>query len=265
MTISIITINYHSRDYLRGLLTSLDQNLFSNPKNSFGYELLVVNNEETPLELNIPLSIPPVVINTGNNLGFGAANNLAARQAKGDWLFFLNPDIELKDDSLLDMFAYLANNQATAAIGPQIYLPQRKSSQPWTCGKKISLSDVIFRNSINKPWKAKAITSVDWLSGTALLVRKKAFDQVSGFDPQFFMYFEDQDLCLRLKKLGYGIKYFPQASVHHFDGKSWNSLHNKKASYYASQDYFFRKHHGLWQSWMLKILRLPLIFWLKIH
>ncbi len=88
-----------------------------------------------------------------------------------------------------------------------------------------------------------------------MIVEKKLFNDLNGFDDNFFMYFEDQDLCLRLKSVGAEIFYFPLSEVFHWGGKSWSEEKLQKVEYYKSQDYFFAKHFRKWQGWVLRFFR----------
>lgn len=256
MKCSIVIVNYKSKKYLSKCLQSIEKQLIINKKPVFPFEIIVVNNDpkETISTKNNPLSLR--VLNNPNNIGYGGANNIGAQLAFGQYLFFLNPDTILLDDSLKDMIYHLDKHQDVGIIGPTIFDYYRKAPQPWTCGSKTDLLNIIFRNTINKPWNKKRSMNVDWVSGTALLTRKKLFQQIGGFDERFFMYFEDQDLCLRIKNSGKAVIYCPHSKVIHFDGKSWNDKSSKKSAFFESQTYFFQKHHGQFQSLLLNSLRI---------
>lgn len=102
---------------------------------------------------------------------------------------------------------------------------------------------------------------VDWVSGAALSCRREVFEKLGGFDEQFFMYFEDVDLCLRAKKRGWEVWYLPECKIYHLRGKSQPAKSRKKAKvYYQSQDYFFQKHRGKIYSLLVKLIRWPYQF-----
>lgn len=250
MDLSIIIVNYRSRSYLVQCLKSIERHL---NKNSFmeKFEVILVNNDKQSLSLEENFNFPVKIIEQKINQGFGASNNIGAKKATGDYLFFLNPDTLLLDSGLWKMLEY-AKEKRLGAIGPKIILAEENRPQPWTCGKKTDLWKILFKNTLNKPWNKKEITPVDWLSGTALLLEKVSFKKVGGFDEKFFMYFEDQDLCLRLKKLGKKNIFYPFCRIIHFDGKSWKEKKEKKASFYTSQNYFFSKHNPKWQLFALR-------------
>ncbi len=257
MKCSVIIVNYNSKIYLEKCLESIESQLVckKKPSNSFDFEVIIVNNDKHPLCPEVPYSFSLHIINNEKNEGFGKAHNIGISHAQGKYIFLLNPDTLLQDDSLIYLTDQLDQHSDIGIIGLKIIEYERKQPQPWTCGTKTNLLNIIFRNTINKPWNKKHPVNVDWVSGTALLMRKTLFEKVGGFDENFFMYFEDQDLCLRVKQQEKTIIFYPYASVIHFDGKSWNSTLKKKAVFYRSQTYFFTKHHGSVQLIFLKFLR----------
>ena len=252
MQLSLILINYQSKDYLEKCLTSIEKYL----KKNNNFEIILVNNDKESIEdLKGRYQLPIEIINPKKNIGFGAANNLASKKASGKFLLFINPDTELIDSSLLKLVQLLEKFPEIGIVGPKIIETEKSLPQPWTCGKKTSLFNILFRNSINKPWNKNKSVEVDWVSGTALAVSKKLFKELSGFDEKFFMYFEDQDLCLRAKKAERKIIFYPFVKIYHFNGKSWKNEKDKKHHFYKSQDYFFQKHHGKFKTGLLKALR----------
>jgi N-acetylglucosaminyl-diphospho-decaprenol L-rhamnosyltransferase len=114
---------------------------------------------------------------------------------------------------------------------------------------------IIFRNTIKKPWNSKKPILVDWVSGTALLIKNKLFNDIGGFDEAFFMYFEDQDICLRVKSKNTKTLFYPDFKIVHHSGKSWKKQKNQKKYYYQSLDIFFKKHHNLIQQKLLTFFR----------
>jgi len=257
MKLSIIIVNYQSYQHLLSCLKSIDKFLYSNKKIKNHFEVILVNNDKK--NLTIPINYPFIndkIINTGKNVGFGIANNLGTIMANGKYLMFLNPDTILTDNSLIRSLNYLEKNKNIGALGLSIIDNNRKTPQNWSCGKKLTWGGILFRNTINKPWNKKTPKKVDWTSGTALIVQKSLFKKIKGFDKNFFMYFEDQDLCLRIKELPSHPKiiYYPEAQVLHFNGKSWKNKTRQKKAYQTSQLYFFKKHNTFIGYLMLKLI-----------
>ncbi len=98
---------------------------------------------------------------------------------------------------------------------------------------------------------------VDWVTGAALAVRGEAFRATGGFDENFFMYFEDNDLCMRIRKAGFTVDLCPESEIIHIGGKSLKSDQKRSDIYFKSQDYFFRKHYGIVGTALVKLIRLP--------
>ena len=252
MTLSIIIVNFRSQDFLQQCLISLEKKL-----KNISFEVILVNNDTLPLNnaLISSFSFQTILIQSPTNIGFGSGCNLGARQAKGNYLFFLNPDSLLIDNSAEKAVEFLKNNSPAGIVGGKIVLLPQKKIQPWTSGAQTSLIRILFRHSIGACWKKKYPVKVDWVSGTALLIRKELFEIINGFDEKFFMYFEDQDLCLRAKKNGFQTFFLPAFLIGHYDGKSWKNKTEKKAFFYRSQDLFFQKHRKNWESFLLKTFR----------
>ncbi len=253
MTLSIIIINYQSRKYLEKCLKSIGS--FANDS-TLDFEVIVINNDPVFLKLERKYPFISRILNLTQNVGFGRANNVGAKCARGDILLFLNPDVIFEDDSIKKALKYFSDYENIGALGPKIIEAKTKKPQPWTSGKKTTLASILFRNTINKPWNKNHEMFVDWISGTALFVKKDLFEEIGGFDEKFFMYFEDQDLCLRIKKLNKNIVFFPKTKVIHFNGKSWQNDEEKKKAFYESQKYFFQKHASPISYQLFKIIRI---------
>ncbi len=259
MKLSIVIVNYNSKKYLRECLFSIEKNI---PKKFLlsEVEVVIVNNDKDALVLEKNFSLKIHIINLKENNGFGRANNVGVKKASGEFLFFLNPDTIIKDYNFFEIINFLEKNPSTGIIGPKIILKKENRPQPWTSGKKTTFWNIVFRNNFNKPWNKNKNVEVDWVSGTAFLTRKKDFEKIGGFDEKFFMYFEDQDLCLRIKKNGKKIIFYPDHKIIHLDGKSWSDEKRKKTFFYQSQDYFFKKHNPPWQGFLLKKIRVFFLY-----
>jgi len=255
MKLSIVITNYKSKKYLLLCLASINRFVYKGSPLRDNFEVIIVNNEKDNLILSVDYPfLNPKIINTGKNIGFGLANNLGAIMTRGKYLLFLNPDTIFTDNTLFKALDYLEENSATGVLGLGIIDNTRKAPQNWTCGKRMTWKSILFKNTINKPWNKKIPRTVDWVSATALIVRKNLFKQVKGFDKNFFMYFEDQDLCLRIKSLGKKIVFYPQAKVLHFNGKSWKTKKPQKKAYQNSQLYFFKKYNSTVGYYSLRLV-----------
>ncbi|GBE16976.1 N-acetylglucosaminyl-diphospho-decaprenol L-rhamnosyltransferase [bacterium BMS3Abin15] len=280
ITLSIIIVNYKSERYIEKCIVSIREKI-----KDLSFEIIVVNNDESDIEFdNVK------IINSGENVGFGRANNLGAKEARGKYLLFLNPDTLLLTENIKKVVEEFENNEKIGMVGPRL-LTIKNETQRWCAGAESSLLNLIRNNfgatKSKKIWESKEKTRADWVSGAAMFIKKELFYRLSGFDEKFFMYFEDEDLCKRVRSTGYKIIYFPEVEIKHLGGKSFENKtlkdsnltcktksseaflsvkalasaeakEGKKAQknyFYASQDYYFQKHFGKLTSWIVKFLR----------
>lgn len=169
------------------------------------------------------------LIENRSNLGFGAAHNQAIESSEGRYIFVINPDSRmLKPDVLGQMIAYMDKNPQIGVIGPRILNPD--GTLQFSARRFPPMFAGIFRHTIlgrlfpnNRFVRGYLMTDishditmdVDWLSGSALMVRRKAIEQIGAFDERFFMYCEDVDLCKRAHDGGWRVVYYPEVEVSH--------------------------------------------------
>ena len=195
------------------------------------------------------------LVRTGSNLGYGRAANLGVPRAPGDWVVIANPDVAWEPGSLDTLLEAAERWPAAGVLGPAILAPDGTlypsarqlpslgrgighalcgwwwPSNPWTAA---------YRRERGLPTERVA----GWLSGSCMLVRREAFDAVGGFDPAYFMYFEDLDLCERIARAGWQNVYVPSAVVAHEGGASTSKdprtmadAHHASAWRYLSRRY----------------------------
>ena len=253
--ISIIIVNYRSEQHLPVCLASV----YSRLEKQSESEVLVVNNDERGKITFIASQFPQVkIIEAGKNIGYGPASNLGARAATGRILFFLNPDAEIISPDILTLCRELERNPETAILGTRL-VGAKGENQWWNAGVDITPCDTLLNNlkiiRSKKIWQSREKMAVGWVSGASLLIKKDIFEILGGFDENLFLYFEDIDLCRRVKKIGKKIMYFPEFSVKHLGGRSFADKKEQKNEFYQSQDYYFQKHFGKFQAVVLKVLR----------
>lgn len=251
MKLSIIIVNYQSRSYLERCL----QSVFTKVNKVYEFEVIVVNNGFEQELLGLANLFPQLkIVQNQQNFGFGHGNNLGAHFAQGEIFFFLNPDTEIFSSNISEVLGEFNKNSEVGIVGSRL-LTETKLTQDWSAGSEINLLRVLKNNLNQKEVLGERSQKLSWVSGTAMFVRKNLFEKLGGFDSQFFMYFEDVDLCTRVRKLGQTVLYFPVFSVVHYGGKSYGEKITQKKNYYESQDYYFQKHYGKGKMWLLKILR----------
>jgi hypothetical protein len=230
MKLSIIIVSWNVKDILSDCLDSILRNTAA-----FPYEIIVVDNAGTDGTADhIKNKFPTVcVIENSENRGFAQANNQGASLAGGQYLFFLNPDTVLLDDTLNRLVDFMDRNPDIAMSGPRILNDDRtlqasvRNFPSWrgafyryTIFKYLGLFKSHFEKWHNRGFDYDRQADIEQLIGAAMVIRKEIFEQVGRFDERFFMYYEEVDLCRRLKDGGFRVVYYPVAQLVHLGGKS---------------------------------------------
>ncbi len=243
---SAIIVTYQSRSTIEATLNALQALLTEGE-----LEVIVVDNTSTDgTPAFIKENFPSVhLIESDRNLGFGNACNLAAKEAASPYLVFINPDAVLKKDALEHLVRFMDERPRVGICAPAIlhqhaggletpqniirkalHLPSDKSRREMTLGAE--------------PFET------DWLCGAVYLIRTSLFQELGGFDPRFFMYFEETDLCLRASQAGFEIWAVQSAVAEHEGGVSakqtkmatqWGAV---SKYFFESRYYYLCKHHG---------------------
>ncbi|MDP3987954.1 MAG: glycosyltransferase [Candidatus Levybacteria bacterium] len=264
MKLSIIVVHYKVKDRLFECLRSIRNN---NPK--FKFEVLVVDNdEEKIIEKELKKSFPWVkYIKNSKNTGYGAGNNLGAKNANGELLMFLNPDTVILPNAFDSLIKFMEKNHEVGIVAPLLLdknnIPYKfqgtKELTPLRGIFALSFLNRIFPNNpVSKKywlfgWDKKDIKEVDVIPGTAFVIRKDVFNKVGGFDERFFLYFEEFDLCRKVKKLGYKIFINPNSKMIHFWGDSAKSIQTKKI-FSDSRFLYFRKNFGILNAIIIHLI-----------
>lgn len=257
MKISIIYVNYNTDELLRASLTSLKKNFHST-----GYEVIVVDNASASFDETAVKKIFPSaqVIKSPENLGFGKANNLAAKQAKGEYLWLLNTDTVIPPDNNLNMVIdFLDTHTSYGAASPQLILgngkPQSTQVANFPSVTRQIMQKIAPGSNFAMHYLPTSTTDVPCMAAAAIFLRKSAFDAVGGFAPDYFMYFEDTDLWRKFRRAGQKIRFIPAARVTHLESQSIKNRAKSKEIYYASQDIYYQHWKAFPSRLMLKTIR----------
>lgn len=248
--VSFVIVNYNSTKELLRCLSDLD-----NLKDSSIFDVIIVNNDTKQLSLKNYSFNKQLVCEINQNIGYGKASNIGLFKAKAPFVCFLNPDTHSFSSNFTKIISSITHDKMIVA--PRIYT-ESGDIEPWSVGQDITLTQIIKNNlHINsKPWLSRKDMFVDWASGAALFAHTKFIKSLGGFDEDFFLYFEDVDLCKRIKKQGGNIKYTPSFSLIHTSGaSSKKNTRNQKRCYYKSQNLFFKKHLSAPEYFLMRALR----------
>jgi GT2 family glycosyltransferase len=259
-SVSIILVNYNGADVLIDCLNSLEKFI---PKDNC--EIIVVDNNSQDNSVDIINDKFPHIklIQLPKNVGFGAGNNAGAKVAQGEFLFLLNTDTIITNNILPHLIELMSENPDVGIIGPKLLFPD--GSFQISFSPEISIKGEFAARKLHKYAENKNeldiieqdfqdIKEVDIVVGAAFFTRTDLFNLLGGFDEKFFMYFEESDLCQRVRTKGYKVLYTPHVSLIHIRGYSVNKISNKMAvEYRRSQIYYYHKHRPMWEILMLKI------------
>ncbi|MDO4449461.1 MAG: glycosyltransferase family 2 protein [Moraxella sp.] len=233
MKLSILIVNYNTEKFICDLLLSLENQTF----HKSDYEIIIVNNiQNSKLDEMIKNhcfedKFNLRIINSDDNIGFGRAMNLGFRCAKGEHVLLMNPDIKMRqDDYLQNLLNFAHKNNNYGIISTRVLDDNNNDTSTYYSyefGQTLGFDGQIC-----------------WFQGSLLLIRHEIFKQLDGFDDDFFMYCEDVDLCLRVKKLGLDLLKNDDLEVYHFGGASEpNHNYDYYLRYYKSRFLFAKKHY----------------------
>ncbi|MDZ4746285.1 MAG: glycosyltransferase, partial [bacterium] len=252
--LSVIIVNYNVKDYLLNCLRSLEQR-----DDGVSVEVIVVDNHSADNSVEELEPLFPAVrwIALQDNLGFGRGNNEAIRYCNGRYILFLNPDTIVAHDTLNTMVRFMDANADVGMAGCKLLNAdgtfqlacRRGFPTPWASFCKLFGLQAAFPKSplfakYNLTYKNVDETyAVDALIGAFMIGRTDVVRNLGGFDPAFFMYGEDLDLCYRVQQAGWKIMYVHSTSVVHFKGESTKrSSMNEVRVFYDAMEIFARKH-----------------------
>jgi GT2 family glycosyltransferase len=263
VVLSIIIVHYKTRELTLQCLRSIRE--FS-PR--FSHEILLIDNgSQDGIAEKVADEFPEVrLIETGRNDGFSQANNLGIVNAHGKYLLLLNSDTKIIEPVFDRLIQFMDSRPEAGCIGPQHVGGNGRHQVSY--GKFPDLFSEVLRkiadyhialNDTNiRGYLAEFCSTeqeVDWLSGSCLLLRREALRQAGLLDETFFMYFEDIDLCKRLRDRGWKIVYCPMSKILHYSGQSVKkNILAGLVAYRQSQIHFARKHYGRRGDYLVRIL-----------
>ena len=235
MDISVIIVNYHTSAFIIDCVTSILEKT-----RGVAYEVIIIdNNSEPDFEDKINAALPEE--KKGNfrflalpeNIGFGRANNEGLNMATGRNIFFLNPDTVLVNNAIKILSDFLDSHEKAGACGGNLYDAEKipalsfKRLLPgvrWEINELFNLKPgkLIFGKNWIHNFTGQPI-KVGYINGADLMVKREVLEKTGGFSQDFFLYYEETDLCNRIKRAGWDIYSVPEAEILHLESKSFSS------------------------------------------
>jgi len=279
MDLSIIIVNFNTKDLLKNCLQSIFTSL---KKQNLSFEVIIVDNNSTDRSVefinqltnkkvngltssrvkelnNLLINNKSTVklIKNKKNLGYGKANNQAFRRARGEYILLLNSDTEVIDDGIDQLLNFLKENKEVDIAGGKLF-NKDNTPQP-SCGPFYSLPVCFFMLFLKGDklkltrWSPKKTGEVDWVSGACLMVKRRVFEKLS-FDENIFMYMDEIEFLYRAKKTGFKVFFHPKAKFLHLGAASSEGRKTPVLNIFRGLLYFYKKHHFGWQLFLLKLM-----------
>jgi GT2 family glycosyltransferase len=269
-TLSVLIVTYNSAPQLPACLNSLRGQTLQD------FEVIVVDNASRDESAALIRSDYPEVnlIASDVNLGFGNGNNKALGIAQGRYIVLLNPDAILPADTLENALKHIEEN-SDAGMGGGLLQGTQGEWQPSARLFPSILNDALtisglanryaksrFFGRFDRSWAdPRQAVAIDWVVGAFAIIRRDLIDNIGLFDPRFFLYYEEVDLCRRIHEAGFKVYYWPDLVITHIGGASSETVDGlafassgKQLTLWRmrSQLLYYRKWHGWLYSWLVK-------------
>jgi hypothetical protein len=277
--VAAVLVNYNTGADLEQALASIAGELGSRP-----WEAIIIDNASSDGSDAVAerFGPPARVIRNPENVGFGQGVNQGLAATTAPIVLIMNPDCRLAAGALTTLEAELLSHATCAIVGPRILDPDG-SEQGSARGDPDMLTGLFGRASRLRrllPWlpvsrrnvvlaadeETDTSTVVEWVSGACMLARHDALAAARGFDPRYFMYWEDADLCRRLRSRGYHVRYVPRATAVHHVGRSSRTVRAPSIRWFHESAYVYYATHvapGAYnpKRWLARLLLAARCWW----
>lgn len=241
--VGVVVVTWNSASTLEACLRSIPA----------GIPVVVVDNHsaDDTLEVAAAARSEVRIVPLERNLGFGTACNVGARHLGTCDVLLLNPDAMLEPGALEHLAEALTRDERLGAVGPLITDPEGRLELSWGMDPTLLSEWRRRQEHANLPSRESLNPSdVDWVTGACCLVRRSAWDAIGGFDEGYFLYFEDLDLCRRLREHGFGVRFEPGAVARHVRGASAGILGGETIRRYRASQLRYYRRYAAWPSWL---------------
>ena len=263
MDLTILIVNWNTRDLLVECLNSIQENLAAAP--ALQAETFIIDNASSDDSVSVIKNQFSWIklIENHQNVGFAKANNQGIKVSKGRYLLLLNSDALLFENTIKEMINFADNQNEVAVVGSMWLNPDGSFQASYNdfpklfpeCMPPLGIAKIFYSPFFPSypPEESKKIKRCDWVGGACMLVRKSAIDEVGLLDENYFMYVEEADWCYRMVKAGWEVVYLPQAKVIHLGGQSADRISlQQQIRLYHSKYYFFLNHCGFLEGKFFK-------------
>lgn len=259
---SIIIVNWNSGIQLKECVESVKKSSF---ENSILNKVVVVDNDskDNSLELVEALNFEKLeIIKNNENLGFGKACNIGAKDSSSDFILFLNPDAMVYEDTFHKLFDYIEKNDNSDVVVYGVQLIGDDGKVQRTCARFPNLSNFLVKvlglNKLNskyfetyhlEEWNHNETKQIDHVIGAFYLIKREIFNSINGFDERYFVYFEDLDLSKRVHDSGYRTIYLSEIQAYHKGGGTSEQVKALRFFYSTRSSLIYSfKHLGIFKS-----------------
>lgn len=244
MKISVVILNYNVRYFLEQCILSVQSAI-----KTLDAEIIVIDNDSKDDSCEMVKECFPQItlIENKENVGFSKANNQAVKVAKGEYICILNPDTAVSENTFIKCLDYTETIDNMGALGIYLmdgtgnFLPESKRNVPTPMVSFLKLMGFVkkyYASHISEKGKGK----VDILVGAFMFMKRSVYNEVGGFDEDYFMYGEDIDLSYKIAKVGYENQYYGQIEVLHYKGESTQKDAAYFDRFYGAMRIFYKKH-----------------------
>jgi len=262
MDVSIIIVNYNTPTFTKSAIESVFEKT-----EGVAYELILVDNNSpdgSGQHLKDFFSEKIVYIQSDENIGFGRANNLGIEHAKGRNIFLLNPDTILLNNAVKILSDHIDNNPLAGVCGGNLYdengFPTHSFSRSLPSvffELNLLLRGLLFKIRYRKNTQfnySGRVLKVAHITGADMMLRASIFHIIGGFDPDFFMYFEETELTHRIKKAGYQVYSVPKAKIIHYESKTSSNEIAKLEKVLTGRRIYYQKTCGYFGQMMVNTI-----------
>ncbi len=260
--LSITIVNYNQKYFPRLCVEALKKS-----KSDFDFEIIFCDNNSKDESIDYLKKAAEkgdiILAEPGENLGYGSGNNFAAKEAKGKYILILNADITVEKDTLQKLVDYLEAHSDVGMVGPKLVYHNGEVQK--SCRRHFKFIDLFIKRTFLKriwPFKKRyekyimddfnhmSTQEVDLITGAFMMMPRKIYEDIGGFDERFFLFMEDFDLCRKVQKAGHKVMYYPEARAVHYhkrlsQGRFFKLLFKKVTWLHLSSAI---KYHWKWKG-----------------